>query len=281
MPKSTLHVHLPGFSTLHAGLSGCVLLLRVRSFVSKATLLQLILWHWIRTRCMQLCLTPLHKMCSILHRTDNGAPVGYCTPTWNFSSIWQLLLLQSTAHSTLHSLKCGIMPCVSPQTMHCLNIVTCLASLFLFFHINKIHLVNAPTEWCITNAIGIIKALWCHRLTNQLSHYIQRQAVSGPINFRTSTSIFISRNSTNLRTRQLWDINMSTTALHSLNQPEKWPRVWEMFHGWYRRLLRHTRSAHIKDNMQRTDPQQLRIYISTDDHWFAKHWRISEFNILY
>jgi len=33
------------------------------------------------------------------------------------------------------SLKCGI-----------INFVTCLASLFLFFHINKIHLVNAQTE---------------------------------------------------------------------------------------------------------------------------------------
>jgi len=36
----------------------------------------------------------------------------YCTPTWNFSSIWRLLLFRSTAHSTLHSFKCGIMPCL-------------------------------------------------------------------------------------------------------------------------------------------------------------------------
>ena len=40
-----------------------------------------------------------------------------CTPTWNFSSIWQLLLFRTTAHGTLHSLKCGIMPCVSPRTV--------------------------------------------------------------------------------------------------------------------------------------------------------------------
>ena len=77
-------------------------------------------------------------------------------------------------------------------TMHCCNFVTYLASLFLFLHINKIHLVNTPTEWCITNAIGIIKASWRHRLTNQLSLYVQRPAVSGPRNFRISRSISIS-----------------------------------------------------------------------------------------
>jgi len=115
----------------------------------------------------------------------------------------------------------------------------------LFFHINKIHLVNAPTDWCITNAIGIIKASWRHRLTNQLSHYAQRPAVSAPRNFRTSRSISISRSSTNLSTRQLCDINMTTTALHSPKQAEKWPRVRETFHGWYRQLLHHTRSAHV------------------------------------
>jgi len=59
---------------------------------------------------------------------------------------------------------------------------------------------------------------------------------------------------------------MFIPALHSPNQAEKWLRVWEMFQDWYRRLLRHT---------------QLRIYVSTDDRSFAKHWRISEFKILY
>ena len=128
-----------------------------------------------------------------------------CTPTWNFSFIWRLLLFQSTAHSTLNSLKCGIMPClmesnscqmrnyavssslrcgimpcVPPRTMHCFNFVTCLAWLFLFFHINKIHLVNAPTEWGMTNVIGIIKVSWRHSLTNQLSLYVQRPAIWGP-----------------------------------------------------------------------------------------------------
>jgi len=32
------------------------------------------------------------------------------------------------------------------QTMHCVNFVTYLTSHFLFFNINKIHLVNASTE---------------------------------------------------------------------------------------------------------------------------------------
>jgi len=178
------------------------------------------------------------------------------------------------------SLKCGIMPWVSPRTMHCFNFVTCLASL-CFFHINKIHLVNASTEWCITNAIGIIKAWWCHRLTNQLSLYVQRPAVSGPKYFRTSTRISISRCSTNLRTQRLWDINMFTIALYSPKQAEKWPQVRETFHDWYRQLLRHTRSAHVSDNMQRMGLQQLWISVSTDDRWFAKCWRISEFKILY
>ena len=148
-------------------------------------------------------------------------------------------------YATSSNLKCRIMLCVSPRTLHCFNFVTCLASLFLFFHINKIHLVNAPTEWSITNAIGIIKASWRHRLTNQLSHYIQQPAVLGPRNFRTSKSVSISGSSTNLLTRQLWDINMSTTAFHSPKQAEKWPRVQETFDGWCRRLLRHKRSAHI------------------------------------
>jgi len=76
----------------------------------------------------------------------------------------------------------------------------------LFFHINKVHLVNVPTEWCITNTTGMIKASWRHRLTNQLSFYAQRPAASGPRNFKTSRSISISRSSTNIRTRQLWDI---------------------------------------------------------------------------
>jgi len=31
-------------------------------------------------------------------------------------------------------------------TMHCFNFVTYLTSLFLFFHINNIDLVNTPTE---------------------------------------------------------------------------------------------------------------------------------------
>ena len=75
-----------------------------------------------------------------------------------------------------------------------------------FFHINKIHLVNVPTEWCITNTIGLIKASWRHILTNQLSQYVQRPAVSGPTNFITSRSISISRSSANLHTPQLWDI---------------------------------------------------------------------------
>jgi len=38
---------------------------------------------------------------------------------------------------------------------------------------------------------------------------------------------------------------MFTTALHSSKQVEKWPQVQETFHDWYRRLSRHTRSAHV------------------------------------
>jgi len=166
-------------------------------------------------------------------------------------------------------------------TMYCFNFVTYLTSLFLFFHINKINLVNTPTERCITNAIGIIKASWRHRPTNQLSLYVQRPAVSGPRNFRTYRSISISRSSTNVRTRQLWDINMFTTALQSSKQAEKCPQVRETFNDWYRWLLRHTRIVHVWNNVQRTGSQQLRIYISTDDRWFAKRWRISEFETLY
>jgi len=36
-----------------------------------------------------------------------------------------------------------------------------------------------------------------------------------------------------------------TTALHSSKQAEKWPWVWETFHDWYTRSLRHTCSAHV------------------------------------
>jgi len=38
---------------------------------------------------------------------------------------------------------------------------------------------------------------------------------------------------------------MFTTALHSPKQAERWPRVRETFHDWCRRLLRHTRIAHV------------------------------------
>jgi len=41
---------------------------------------------------------------------------------------------------------------------------------------------------------------------------------------------------------------------------ESWPKVQETFHNWYWRLLHHTHSAHIKDNMQSTCSQQLQIY---------------------
>jgi len=45
---------------------------------------------------------------------------------------------------------------------------------------------------------------------------------------------------------------MLTTALHSPKQAEEWwPQVRETFHDWYRRLLRHTHGAHVRDNMQR------------------------------
>jgi len=38
---------------------------------------------------------------------------------------------------------------------------------------------------------------------------------------------------------------MFTTALHSSKQAEKWPRVRETFHNWYRWLFRHTHSADV------------------------------------
>jgi len=44
------------FQQLYTGLSGCVASLQVRSFVSKAALLNFMALD----RCMQLCLTPLH-----------------------------------------------------------------------------------------------------------------------------------------------------------------------------------------------------------------------------
>jgi len=72
--------------------------------------------------------------------------------------------------------------------MYSFNFVTCLTSHFLFFHISEIHLVNASTEWNISNAIWIIKASWRHRLTNQLSLLIQRLAVSGPRYFQNFSS---------------------------------------------------------------------------------------------
>jgi len=50
---------------------------------------------------------------NVLNFLQNRWQCCYCTPTWNFSSIWWLLLYRSTAHSTLHSLKCGIMPCLA------------------------------------------------------------------------------------------------------------------------------------------------------------------------
>jgi len=61
VPKSTLHVQLPGFSILRSALS--CLASGVQSFVAKVALLKLILWHWVTIRRLQLCLTPLHQIC--------------------------------------------------------------------------------------------------------------------------------------------------------------------------------------------------------------------------
>ena len=53
----------------------------------------------------------------------------------------------------------AIMPYLSPLTMPYFNFVPRVISLFLLFHmINKIHLVNARTESCATDPIGM-KAL--------------------------------------------------------------------------------------------------------------------------
>jgi len=99
VPKSTPRIQLPGFSTLYTGLSGCVTTLMVRSFVSKAELIKFILWHWIRAQRMQLCLT-LCTRCVKFFTEQKMVQRCYCTPTWNFSSIWWLLLFRSTAQST-------------------------------------------------------------------------------------------------------------------------------------------------------------------------------------
>jgi len=196
---------------------------------------------------------------NVLNFLQNRWQQCYCTPTWNFSSIWHCeqytsqFKMRNYAMSSrkVTVVKWGIMPCLAVQNAElcrCRGQCTVSTSFWLnslFFHINKIHLVNVPTEWCITNTIGIIKASWCHRLTNQLSFYVQRPAVSGPRNFRTFRSISISRSSTNLRTRQLWDIKHVHNYIAQSKQTEKWPRVQEIFHDWYRRLWRHTRSAHV------------------------------------
>jgi len=50
-------VQLPSFYTLFSALSCRVSSLWVRSFVTKVALLQLILWHWVTTGCMRLCLS--------------------------------------------------------------------------------------------------------------------------------------------------------------------------------------------------------------------------------
>ena len=143
--------------------------------------------------------------------------------------------------------KWGIMPCLAFENAELYHVFChgqCTVSTLLLIWLHsvfshyKIHLVNALTERCIKTAIGIMKASWCHKLTNQLSLYVQHPAVSGPRNFRTSRSISITHSSTNLRTRQLWDINMLTTALHSSKQAEKWRQVRETFHKCSQMLVK-------------------------------------------
>jgi len=58
-------------------------------------------------------------------------------------------------------------------------------------------------------------------------------------------------------------------CMYSPKQVEKWLQVW----GNVPRLIRTiiTRSVHFQDNMQCMGLQQLQIYVSTDDHCFAKH----------
>jgi len=218
MPQSTPRVQLQGFSTLYRAVWLCRVPAGAKLCLESSTFEV----YFMASDKDLTHATMLNSSAQyVLNFLQNIWQWCYCTRTWNFSSIWWLLLYRGTAHSTLHSLKCGIMPCLAVQNAElCRGQCTVSTSLLillhsLFFHINKIHLVNVPTEWCITNTIGMIKASWRHRLTNQLSLYVQRPAVSGPRNFRTSRSISISRSSTNLRTRQLWDIKQLHCTVQS------------------------------------------------------------------
>jgi len=124
MPKSTLCIQLLSFSALCSAWFSRVSSLWVQSFLAKEALLNLILWHWVTTGRMQLCLTPLHQMCQQKQKNVHL----YCTPTSNFS-------LYSEALSTVHfSLKCSYMAYVPLRTMHCFSFVTRLTSHFVFSH---------------------------------------------------------------------------------------------------------------------------------------------------
>jgi len=62
MPKSTPHVQLLSFSALCLAQSSHASSLQVQSFLVKEALLKLILWHWVITGRIQLCLTPLYQV---------------------------------------------------------------------------------------------------------------------------------------------------------------------------------------------------------------------------
>ena len=109
------------------------------------------------------------------------APVLYTNFEFQF-------IFRSIEHSTLRSLKCRYMPYVTLRTMHGFVFVTCLGFTLCFFTSIRFIWWMPQTKW-YTNAIGIIKASWCQRLTNQWSLYVEHPAVSGPRDFSTSWAI--------------------------------------------------------------------------------------------
>jgi len=92
VPKSAPPVQFLSFSALCSARSS-VASVQVRSFLTKEALLKSILWHWVTTGRMQLCLH-LCTRCVKFSAEQKCGPVLYT----NFE-FW--FIFQSTEHSTL------------------------------------------------------------------------------------------------------------------------------------------------------------------------------------
>ena len=119
--------------------------------------------------------------------------------------------------------------------MQYFNCAARLMSLFLFFHINKIHF-NARTKWCVT--ISITKAWWRHRQNNSVGSLSVAPAILAAYSLFVETKIRIALKSvihkTKILNSNIWrivDLEMTFGGKNqvNINIGGKCSGIWQIF----------------------------------------------------